>query len=119
MIGTIKALSNLRAIASVDVPIERHDDTPKRRERFGSGIGARRSQRIESEPKPEGIPASEMLLLHDSGAGSALAIMIFDNEDDYRTADQTLNTMSVEETPGSRASVGKYHGAVRMSGTTA
>jgi hypothetical protein len=76
-------------------------------------------QRIESEPKPEGIPASEMLLLHDPGAGSALAIMIFDNEDDYRTADQTLNAMPVEETPGSRATVGKYQVAVRMSGTTA
>jgi hypothetical protein len=76
-------------------------------------------QRIASEPQPENIPASEMLLLHDPAAGSALAILIFESEDDYRTADHTLNAMPADETPGSRASVGKYQIALRMSGTTA
>ena len=76
-------------------------------------------QRIAGEPQPEGIPASEMLLLHDPAAGSALAIMLFDSEDDYRTADRTLNQMPEDETPGSRASVGKYQVAIRMAGTTA
>jgi hypothetical protein len=75
--------------------------------------------RIGSEQRPDDIPASEMLLLHDSGAGSALAIMIFENEDDYRTADRTLNAMPADETPGSRASVGKYDVAVRVTSTTA
>ena len=76
-------------------------------------------QRMTSEPQPEDIPASEMLLLHDTEAGSALAILFFENEDDYRTADRTLNAMSPDETPGSRASVGKFQVAVRMTSATA
>ncbi|HEX5250981.1 MAG TPA: hypothetical protein VFW14_15055 [Gaiellales bacterium] len=76
-------------------------------------------QRMTSEPRPEDIPASDMILLHDAKAGSALAILVFENEDDYRTADQTLNAMSPDETPGSRASVGKFQVAVRMAGATA
>jgi hypothetical protein len=76
-------------------------------------------QRMASEPRPDDLPASEMLLLHDAQAGSALAILFFENEDDYRTADRTLNAMSPEETPGTRASVGKYQVAVRMTSATA
>src|SRR4051794_20469069 len=72
-------------------------------------------QRITSEPRPENLPATEMLLLHDPDAGSALAILVFESEEDYRTADETLNAMSTDETPGSRASVGRYQVAVRMS----
>ncbi len=76
-------------------------------------------ERITSEPQPENLPASEMLLLHDAEAGSALAILVFESEDDYRTADETLNAMSPDETPGSRGSVGKYQVAVRMTSATA
>jgi hypothetical protein len=76
-------------------------------------------RRITSEPQPDDLPASEMLLLHDPEAGSALAILVFESEEDYRTADATLNAMSPEETPGSRASVGKYQVAVRMTSETA
>ena len=76
-------------------------------------------QRMASEPRPDDLPASEMLLLHDAQAGSALAIHFFENEDDYRTADRTLNAMSPDETPGTRASVGKYQVAVRMTSATA
>jgi hypothetical protein len=75
--------------------------------------------RIANEPRPENLPASEMLLLHNPDAGAALAILFFESENDYRTADQTLNAMSADETPGSRASVGKYQVAVRMTSTTA
>ena len=76
-------------------------------------------QRIASGSQPENLPASEMLLLHDPDAGSAMAILFFESEDDYRTADQTLNAMPSDETPGSRASVGKYQVAIRMTSATA
>ena len=76
-------------------------------------------QRMTSEPRPEDIPASEMLLLHDAEAGSALAILFFETEDDYRTAARTLNAMSPDDTPGSRASVAKYQVAVRVTSATA
>jgi len=76
-------------------------------------------QRMTSEPRPEDLPASEMLLLHDSAAGSALAILVFESEEDYRRADETLNAMAPDETPGSRASVARYDVAVRMTSTSA
>jgi hypothetical protein len=73
------------------------------------------SRRISDEPRPDDIPASEMLLLHDPQAGSALAILFFESEDDYRKGDQTLSAMPADETPGSRTSVGKYQVAVRVT----
>jgi hypothetical protein len=76
-------------------------------------------QRITSEPQPENLPASELLLLHDPHAGSALAILVFESEEDYRAGDEALNAMSADETPGSRAAVAKYQVAVRMGSTTA
>ena len=72
-------------------------------------------RRIANEPQPENLPASEMLLLHDPDAGSALAILIFDNEDDYRAGDAALNAMPAGDTPGSRTSVAKYEVPMRMS----
>src|SRR3954465_8730439 len=72
-------------------------------------------QRITSEPRPENLPATEMLLLHDPDAGSALAILVFESGGDCRTGDGTLSAMSTDETPGSRGSVGRYQVAVRMS----
>ena len=76
-------------------------------------------ERIANDPRPDDLPASEMLLLHDPAAGSALAILVFENDDDYRTADRTLNAMPTDDTPGSRASVAKYQVAVRVTGATA
>jgi hypothetical protein len=76
-------------------------------------------ERITSEERPDDLPASEMLLLHDPDAGSALAILLFENEEDYRTADATLNAMSPAETPGTRASVARYQVAVRITSATA
>jgi hypothetical protein len=77
------------------------------------------SKRIENEQRPDDLPASEMLLLHDPEGGKALAILLFDNEDAYRTADATLNAMPADETPGSRATVGKYTVAAHVTAATA
>jgi hypothetical protein len=52
-------------------------------------------ERAEAEGgPPPGVPAKEFLLLHDTAAGKALAITLFENEDDYRQGDETLNSMS-------------------------
>ena len=79
---------------------------------------AEMKREMEGSERPEGVPASEMMVLHDPEASKAVAILFFENEDDYRTADRTLNAMSPEETPGTRASVGKYQVAVRMTSAT-
>lgn len=65
--------------------------------------------------RPEGLPASEIVMLHDPDAERSLVILFFDNEDDYRQGDQTLNAMPAGDTPGQRASVSKYDVAIRMS----
>jgi hypothetical protein len=76
---------------------------------------ARLSRQISDEPRPDDIPATEMLLLHDPDGGSALAILFFDSEDDYRKADQTLSAMPVDDTPGSRTSVNRYTVAAHVT----
>jgi hypothetical protein len=69
----------------------------------------------EGGGQPEGMPATEIVVLHDSAAEKSIVIVFFDNEDDYCKGDEVLDTMPAGDTPGRRASVGKYDVAVRMS----
>jgi len=69
---------------------------------------------IEDGEKPEGLPATEMMILHDPESDSALAIVFFDNEEDYQTGDAFLSAMPTSDTPGTRTSVTKHDVAVRM-----
>ena len=71
---------------------------------------------IEGGGRPEEIPATEIIILHDPEGEASLAILFFDNEDDYRQGDEALNAMPAADTPGRRTSVEKYDVAVRMSG---
>ena len=73
------------------------------------------SREIEGGEQPEGLQATEMLLLHDPDADQALAIVFFDNEDDYRQGDEALSAMPAGDTPGQRTSVTKYQVAIRMA----
>ena len=76
---------------------------------------AQLKSQIESGERPEGLPATEMILLHDAENGKALAVIFFDNEEDYRQGDETLSAMPADEVPGQRASVTKYDVAVRAT----
>jgi hypothetical protein len=78
-------------------------------------IAALKSE-IEDGERPEGLPATEMMILHDPEAQSALAIVFFDNDDDYRTGDEFLSAMPTSDTPGKRTSVTKHEVAVRAMG---
>jgi hypothetical protein len=78
-------------------------------------IAALKSE-IEGGERPEGLPATEMMILHDPQAGSAMAIVFFDNEDDYRAGDEFLSAMPESDTPGRRTSVTKHEVAVRAMG---
>jgi hypothetical protein len=73
------------------------------------------SREIEEGKQPEGMEATEMLLLHDPDADQALAIVFFDNEDDYRKGDEILGAMPTGDTPGRRTGVTKYQVATRMT----
>ena len=70
-------------------------------------------QEIESGDPPEGMPSSELVVLHD-GADSSLVMVIFENEEDYQKGDEILSAMPAAETPGRRTSVQKYDVAMRM-----
>lgn len=71
---------------------------------------------IESGERPEGVPATEMLILHDAAADESLAILFFENEQDYAAGDATLDAMPRDDTPGTRTSVRKYDVVARMTG---
>ena len=83
------------------------------------GVGKDRVEEMKREMQdgesPEGLPATEIVMLHDAEAEKSLVILFFENEDDYRQGDETLNAMSSDDTPGQRTSVGKYDVAVRMA----
>lgn len=68
----------------------------------------------ESGP-PEGLPAKRLLLLHDLDGGRAMAITLFETEEDYRQGDETLNSMSPPgDGMGRRVGVEKYEVAVEL-----
>jgi hypothetical protein len=75
---------------------------------------AEMKREMEGSERPEGIPASEIIILHDPGADKSVAIVFFENEDDYKVGDAALNAMPTGDTPGSRTSVTKYDVAIRM-----
>ena len=65
---------------------------------------------------PPGVPAKEFLLLQDTAAGTAVAIMLFETEDDYRQGDETLNSMTPPSGGmGDRVSVEKLEVAVHFT----
>ena len=70
---------------------------------------------MQGQEQPEGLNATEIIVLHDPEADKAVAIVFFDNEDDYKAGDEILNAMPASDTPGRRTSVTKYNVATRMS----
>ena len=83
------------------------------------GVTAERIEALRKEigegGRPEEIPATEILVLHDAEGERSLTIVFFDSEDDYARGDAALNAMSPPETPGKRTGVEKYEVAIRMT----
>lgn len=83
------------------------------------GVSAERIEQVRREisegEQPEGMNASEFLVLHDAEGEKSLAIVFFDSEEDYRRGDEILNSMPAGETPGRRTSVSRYDVALRMT----
>jgi hypothetical protein len=69
---------------------------------------------MDSGQPPEGMPAAEIIALHDADAEKSVVLIIFDNEDDYKKGDEILSAMPAGDTPGQRTSVQKYDVAMRM-----
>jgi hypothetical protein len=83
------------------------------------GVSADRVEEMRGQmqdaEQPEGINATEVVMLHDAGAEKALVLLFFDSEEDYARADEALNAMPTSDTPGQRAGVAKYDVAMRMT----
>jgi hypothetical protein len=83
------------------------------------GINKDRMNEIKREmdegDRPEGVPATEVVVLHDADTDKSLVVFFFDSEDDYATGDATLNGMPAADTPGRRTSVSKYEVVTRMT----
>ena len=83
------------------------------------GVSAERmaemQSEIESGDRPDDVPATEIVVLHDPETEQALVVLFFESEDDYRRGDETLNAMAAGETPGQRTSVARYDVAIRMT----
>ena len=68
----------------------------------------------EGQP-PEGLDATELVVLHDPDSEKALAIVFFETDEAYRRGDEILDAMPAGDTPGKRASVTRYDVAMRMT----
>jgi hypothetical protein len=71
---------------------------------------------MEQGERPEGLPATEIMLLHDREGSRSIALVFFDSEADYQRGHEVLDAMPAGDTPGRRTSVGKYEVAVRRTG---
>ena len=83
------------------------------------GVSKDRMDQMNKEMRdgqpPEGLDATEVIVLHDPETDRSLAIVFFENEDAYKRGDEILSAMPAGDTPGSRTSVTKYNVAVRMT----
>jgi hypothetical protein len=83
------------------------------------GVSKQRMDEVKQEMqeggRPDDVPATEIVVLHDPDAESSLVILFFETEDDYRKGDEALNAMPAGDTPGQRTSVKKYEVTSRMT----
>jgi hypothetical protein len=70
---------------------------------------------MQGQEQPEGLNATEFIVLHDPEAEKSVVILFFDNDDDYKQGDEILSAMPAGDTPGRRTSVTKYNVATRMT----
>ena len=83
------------------------------------GVSKQRMEELKPEMeaggRPEGVPATEIVVLHDPDEERSVVILFFDTEDDYARGDDALNAMPAGDTPGRRASVARYDVAFRTT----
>ena len=72
---------------------------------------AQMRQEMEQGERPDDIPASELIVLHDPESSKSLAIVFFENEEDYAKGDAALNAM-----PASIRRAAHVRGEVRRRG---
>jgi hypothetical protein len=83
------------------------------------GVTSERLEAMQGEMEggqpPEGLDATEFLVLHDPEAERSMVILFFADDDAYRRGNEILDAMPAGDTPGSRTSVARYDVAMRMT----
>lgn len=83
------------------------------------GVSKERMEELAREmregDRPEDLPTTEVVVLHDPEAEKSLVILFFATEDDYMRGDEVLSAMPADDTPGRRTSVTKYDVPIRMT----
>jgi hypothetical protein len=66
---------------------------------------------------PEGVPATDMILLTDAARGKSVIVVLFATEEDRRKGDETMNAMSppITDGMGKRTSVEMFDVSIKMS----
>jgi hypothetical protein len=76
------------------------------------GVSSERVEQLRRDmsegERPEGMPDTEAIVLHDPESEKSLVVLIFETDDDYARAHEILDAMPASDTPGSRTSVQKY-----------
>ena len=84
------------------------------------GVSSERMQEMKSRmdegDRPDDVPATEILVLHDPESEKSMVVLFFDSDADYAQGDAALNAMDTGDTPGTRTAVKKYQVVSRMSG---
>ena len=67
------------------------------------GVSKQRMEEMKREMeeggRPDDVPASEILVLHDPDAEKSLVILFFGSDEDYEQGDAALNAMPAGDTP--------------------
>ena len=83
------------------------------------GVNSERMREMQSRmnegDRPDNVPATEILVLHDPDAEKSMVVLFFDSDDDYAQGDAALNAMDTGDTPGTRTGVQKYQVVARMA----
>ena len=84
------------------------------------GVSSERMEQMKAQMdeggRPDDVPATEILVLHDPEAEKSMVVLFFENDSDYAQGDAALNAMDSGDTPGSRTGVKKYQVVSRMTG---
>ena len=73
------------------------------------------NREMEGGERPDDVPATEIIVLHDAEAEKSLVILFFDSEDDYVRGHAALDAMPAGEPPADGRRCGKYDVAARMA----
>jgi hypothetical protein len=72
-------------------------------------------QRVEEQGQPDGMNATDFVVLFDPDSGKSISVVLFDSAEDYERGSAILDGVPRDDAPGQRTSVDRYEVAIRMT----